>query len=106
MRYAQTVDEVDEAHHIRKANRDNLRNFENSNTRKKEQRTQRLRNERAYQKLGAAERRFVQNSAEKANEVDLPAQQPQTPTPAVELAPAPAPSIVMSATSAIQLAAD
>lgn len=58
---AMTPSDVDNAHRKRQSVGAIIRSFESSVPRQKERRTQRIRNIRAYQKLGAAERRFIQD---------------------------------------------
>ncbi|KAF9951037.1 hypothetical protein BGZ65_006228 [Modicella reniformis] len=65
MQTAQTMKQVDQAMTCRRENRDSLRSFETSKRRTKQLRNQRLRSERAWTKIGTAERRFVQEHESK-----------------------------------------
>jgi hypothetical protein len=57
---AQSMTEIDEAHNVRRALREDLRSFEVSKPRLKDQHNHRLRTTRTWAKLAAAERRYVQ----------------------------------------------
>jgi len=60
---AQSTKEIDEAHNVHRSLREDLRSFEMSKPRLKDQRNQRLRSTRTWAKLAAAERRYVQEHA-------------------------------------------
>jgi hypothetical protein len=61
LQYATSAEEVNTARERTLENRDQLQIFEQSNQRIRDLHSQRLRTKRAYSKLGAAERRYVQN---------------------------------------------
>jgi hypothetical protein len=58
-RTAQSLDEIEKARKVQRASGLVLKAFENTNARRKDLRNQRLRTERAWTKIGAAERSFV-----------------------------------------------
>jgi hypothetical protein len=60
---AQSLDEIERARDKHRASAPILKAFENSKARQKELRHQRLRTERAWTKLGSAERTFVKTRA-------------------------------------------
>ncbi|KAF9575455.1 hypothetical protein EC968_003060 [Mortierella alpina] len=60
---ATSLTEITNAHAARKEFRGIIRSFETSSRRTKDMHTQRLRTERSWQKLGAAERRHIQDAA-------------------------------------------
>lgn len=59
---AVTIEEVDDAHLVRSQHRAVLQEFETSNARLKDLQTKRLRTKRAWNKLGASERHYVQEA--------------------------------------------
>ena len=63
LKIAQTMAEIDDAHSVHRGLREDLRAFEFSNARLRDQHSQRLRTKRTWAKLAAAERRYVQEHA-------------------------------------------
>lgn len=70
-----TIEEIDIAHQKRKDNRDTLRAFEHTESRQRDQHTQRLRTTKTLNKLGAAERRYIQQVASEAASLESVSQQ-------------------------------
>ncbi|KAF9429101.1 hypothetical protein BGZ76_001817, partial [Entomortierella beljakovae] len=63
IQHSTTLQDVDKVHELRMQTRSILRSFEHSNAHLKERHTRNLRNLRALTKLGAAERRYAQESS-------------------------------------------
>jgi hypothetical protein len=68
LKTSQSMADIDSAHRLRQSYRDVLRGFEQSRARTKDIHTQRLRTERAWSKLAAAERRYITDYARKKDE--------------------------------------
>lgn len=63
LKTSNSISEIDDAHARRRSYYDILRGFERTRSRSKDLQTQRLRTERAWKKLTAAERRFIKDHA-------------------------------------------